>query len=115
MQLASKMRFVSVQFEALLGGDLWLRNASHANAMARRLADGVRDVPGITVTQDVQANAVFAVLPPEVTARLQQRFRFYTWDEHTGEVRWMCAFDTTEQDVDGFVTGIREELAAAQA
>jgi threonine aldolase len=115
MQLASKMRFVSVQFEALLGGDLWLRNASHANAMARRLADGVRDVPGVTVTQDVQANAVFAVLPPEVTARLQQRFRFYTWDEHTGEVRWMCAFDTTEQDVDGFVTGIREELAAAQA
>lgn len=115
MQLASKMRFLSVQFEALLDGDLWLRNASHANAMARRLADGVRDLPGLTVTQDVQANAVFAALPPEVTARLQQRFRFYTWDEHTGEVRWMCAFDTTEQDVDEFITGIREELVTHRA
>ncbi len=110
MQLASKMRFLSAQFDALLGGDLWHRNASHANAMATRLADGVRGLPGLRVTQPVQANAVFAVLPVEVTARLQERFRFYTWDEHTGEVRWMCAFDTTEADVDSFVAAIRAEL-----
>jgi threonine aldolase len=112
MQLASKMRFVSVQFEALLGGDLWLRSATHANAMARRLERAVRAVDGVTVTQAVQSNAVFALLPREVSERLQKRYRFYFWDESTGEVRWMCAFDTTEQDVDGFAAAIAEELSA---
>jgi len=113
MQLASKMRFISAQFEVLLGTDLWLRSASHANAMARRLAAGVRDAPGLQIARPVQANAVFAVVPREVAARLQQRFRFYTWDESTGEVRWMTTFDTTEEDVDAFAAAIREELAAA--
>jgi threonine aldolase len=111
MQLASKMRFISAQFEALLGTDLWLRNASHANAMARRLAAAVADVPGLVVQRPVQANAVFVVLPPDVTARLQERFRFYTWDFATGEVRWMTSFDTTEQDIDDFAAAIRAELA----
>lgn len=111
MQLASKMRFVSVQFEALLAGDLWLRNASHANAMAARLADAVRDIPGVALTRPVRSNAVFAVIPAEVTERLQKRFRFYTWDESTGEVRWMTAFDTTESDIDTFAAAVREELA----
>jgi threonine aldolase len=110
MQLASKMRFVSVQFEALLTGDLWLRNASHSNAMAQRLAAAVRGLDGIQITQQVQANAVFAILPADVTKRLQKRFRFYTWNEHTGEVRWMTSFDTTEQDIDTFATAIAEEL-----
>ncbi len=110
MQLASKMRFVSVQLEALLAGDLWLRNARHANEMARRLEQAVRTVPGIEVVRPVEANAVFAVLPPEVTARLQKRFRFYTWNEHTGEVRWMTAFDTTEADVDAFTSALAEEM-----
>ena len=113
MQLASKMRFISAQFEVLLGTDLWLRSASHANAMARRLAAGVRDAPGLQIARPVQANAVFAVLPPQVTDRLQQRFRFYTWDESTGEVRWMTTFDTTAEDVDAFAAAVREELAAA--
>ncbi len=110
MQLASKMRFVSVQFEALLGGDLWLRNASHANAMARRLADAVRGLPGLQITQAVESNAVFAILPRDVTERLQKRFRFYTWSEHTGEVRWMAAFDTTEADIDTFAAAVAQEL-----
>jgi len=96
---------------ALIDGDLWLRSAQHANAMAQRLEAAVRQVPGVEVTQPVQANAVFAVLPPEVTARLQKRFRFYTWDTHTGEVRWMCAFDTTEHDIDTFAAAIAEEMA----
>ncbi|MEW1860345.1 MULTISPECIES: low specificity L-threonine aldolase [unclassified Streptomyces] len=112
MQLASKMRFVSVQFEALFAGDLWLRSASHANAMARRLERAVRDIDGVTVTQRVQANAVFALLPREVSERLQKRYRFYFWDEATGEVRWMCSFDTTEEDVDGFAAAIAEEMRA---
>jgi threonine aldolase len=110
MQLASKMRFISVQFEALLGGDLWLRNASHSNAMARRLADAVRDLPGLRITQAVESNAVFAILPKDVTERLQKRFRFYTWNERTGEVRWMASFDTTQDDIDGFAAAVAEEL-----
>ncbi|WP_327086205.1 low specificity L-threonine aldolase [Nonomuraea sp. NBC_01738] len=112
MQLSSKMRFVSAQFEALLGGDLWLRNARQANAMGRRLAEAVSDIPGVVVPRPVEANAVFAILPAEVTERLQKRFRFYTWNEATGEVRWMCAFDTTEADVDAFAAAVAEEMGA---
>jgi threonine aldolase len=106
MQLASKMRFVAAQFEALLTDELWRRAAAHANAMAARLADGVRELPGVTVTQRVQANGVFAILPPGVAEALQEQWRFYVWDEHTGEVRWMCSWDTTEDDVDAFVRAI---------
>jgi threonine aldolase len=104
MQLASKMRFVSAQLEVLLTDDLWRRAASHANAMARRLADAVAG--HVRITQAVQANSVFAILPPEATAELQQDFPFYVWDEHTGEVRWMFAWDTTEADVDAFAAAI---------
>ncbi|WP_042419941.1 threonine aldolase family protein [Streptacidiphilus anmyonensis] len=113
MQLASKMRFISVQFEALLSGDLWLRNASHANAMAKRLETAVAAIDGVEVVRPVQANAVFALLPREVSERLQKRFRFYFWDEQTGEVRWMCSFDTTETDIDAFASAIAEEMGRA--
>jgi threonine aldolase len=107
MQLTSKMRFVGAQFAALLSDDLWLRNASHANAMARRLADGVRDLPGITITQAVQANAVFARVPAEAVPGLQAAYPFYVWKPATSEVRWMTSYDTTEADVDGFLAAIR--------
>ncbi|MFB1045202.1 threonine aldolase family protein [Streptomyces chrestomyceticus] len=110
MQLASKMRFISVQLEALLTRDLWLRNARHANSMAQRLAAGVREVDGVEILHPVQANAVFARLPHDVTERLQKRYRFYFWDEAAGDVRWMCSFDTTEEDVDGMLTALREEM-----
>ncbi|NYV77019.1 low specificity L-threonine aldolase [Streptomyces sp. UH6] len=112
MQLASKMRFVSVQLEALLAKDLWLRNARHANEMARRLAEGVRGVDGVEILHPVQSNAVFARLPHAVTERLQKRFRFYFWDEAAGDVRWMCAYDTAEEDVDAFVAAVKEEMAS---
>ncbi|WP_420716803.1 MULTISPECIES: threonine aldolase family protein [unclassified Streptomyces] len=111
MQLASKMRFVSVQLEALLAKDLWLRNARHANAMAQRLAAGVRETDGVEILYPVQANAVFARLPHAVTRRLQERFRFYFWDEIAGDVRWMCSYDTQEEDVDAFLQALKEELA----
>jgi threonine aldolase len=104
MQLASKMRFVSAQLEVLLTDELWRRAASHANAMARRLADAVGD--HVHITQAVQANAVFAILTPSATAELQKDFEFYVWNEHTGEVRWMFAWDTTEADVDAFAAAI---------
>ena len=114
MQLASKMRFVSVQFDAMLSGDLWLRNARHANAMASRLEAAVRDVDGVRVQRPVEVNSVFATLPATVTERLQEQYPFYVWDELTGEVRWMTAFDTTESDVDGFAAALRDEMTIGQ-
>ncbi|MFC1526360.1 threonine aldolase family protein [Candidatus Latescibacterota bacterium] len=111
LQLASKMRFVSAQFEALLTDDLWARSARHANAMARLLADEVRGVPGVAITQPVEANAVFARLPSESIPALQEEFFFYVWDEDTGEVRLMASFDTTEEDVRGFAAAVRRIVA----
>ena len=101
-QLDSKMRFIAAQFTAMLEDGLWLANARHANAMAARLAEKATDL-GIRVTQSVDANEVFAVLPAEVTVAAQERYAFYVWDETTGEVRWVASWDTTEEDVDGFI------------
>jgi len=111
MQLASKQRFLSAQLVALLTDGLWHRNAGHANAMAARLAEAVRDVPGVTLCRPVQANGVFVVLPRDVTDRLQSRHRFYTWNPATGEVRWMCSWDTTPEDVDAFAADVAAEAA----
>ena len=110
LQLASKMRFVAAQFDALLDGDLWLENAAHANAMARRLYEAVGTIEGVRVSRPPAANAVFAVLPTDARERLQREFDFYVWDEQTGEVRWMCAWDTTEQDVDSFARAVQDAL-----
>ncbi|GBC60251.1 threonine aldolase [Desulfonema ishimotonii] len=102
MQLASKMRFISAQFNALLGGNLWRKNAAHANAMAKLLAREVEKIPQISITQKVEANGVFAIVPPEYVPELQKEFFFYVWDEATSEVRWMTSFDTTTEDVLNF-------------
>jgi threonine aldolase len=110
LQLASKMRFLAAQFDALLTDELWRRSARHANAMAVRLADAVRDMRGVTITRPVEANAVFATLPGAATSALQRQFPFYVWDEDRGEVRWMCSWDTTEADVDAFAAAIRAAL-----
>jgi threonine aldolase len=110
MQLASKMRFISAQFTALLTDNLWRTNAEHANSMARRLADGVGQVPGVTVVYPVEANGVFAVLPTPVTEALQEEYPFYVWDASTGVVRWMASFDTTEEDVDALVDLVAEAM-----
>jgi threonine aldolase len=107
-QLTSKMRFVAAQFGALLHDDLWRANAAHANAMARRLAAGASAVNDIEIVHPVQANAVFARLHPRHVAALQRDWFFYLWDERESVVRWMAAFDTTEADVDAFLTSIRE-------
>lgn len=115
MQLASKMRFLSAQFIALLEGDLWLRSAAHANAMAARLRAAVESIDGVEPTQKTESNGVFAVLPAGVADRLRESFRFYAWDEAAGEVRWMCSFDTSEEDIDAFAAAIRRELAAHHA
>jgi threonine aldolase len=110
-QLASKMRYVAVQFTALLTDDLWRVNAAHANAMARRLADGLAGLPGLTLTQPVEANAIFATVPKDAVADLQRGGAFYFSDERRSEIRLMCAFDTTPGDVDRFIDQARRVLA----
>ncbi len=107
MQLASKMRFISAQFNAFLQDDLWKKNAAHANLMARKLHMAVADIPGVEVTQRVESNAVFARIPPGIIPRLQEHYFFYVWDEERSEVRWMCSFDTTESDIEGFASLLR--------
>jgi threonine aldolase len=112
-QLASKMRFVAAQLEALLQDDLWRVNAAHANAMARRLAAGVSDVPGVRVVHPVQANAVFAQLPArQISELLSRDWFFHSWDESASIVRWMTAFDTSASDVDAFVADIQATARA---
>ncbi|GGV28820.1 threonine aldolase [Paenarthrobacter nicotinovorans] len=111
MQLASKMRFISAQFIALLEDGLWLRSAAHANAMATRLRSAVEGIDGVEPTQATQSNGVFAILPEGAADRLRKSFAFYDWDAARREVRWMCSFDTTEEDIDTFVAAIKQELA----
>jgi threonine aldolase len=110
MQLASKLRFISAQFEALLGGDLWLRSARHANEMAARLVTAVEPIDGVELVHPVEANGVFARLPRPAIDRLLSELPgeppFYVWDEGADVVRWMCAWDTTPEDVDGFAAAV---------
>jgi threonine aldolase len=115
MQLASKMRFVGAQFEALLRDDLWRRNAQHANAMASRLAARLRALDGVRIAYPVEANAVFAAVAPQFVAPLQNERRFYVWDEAASIVRWMAAFDTTEADVDAFAAAIARITSSSAA
>ena len=106
-QLFSKNRFIAAQFYALLKNDLWLRMATHANQMAAFLAESVAGLPGVTITQKVDANALFVIIPPHAVEPLRAKYRFYTWSEDTGELRWMCSFDTTREDVMDFVRALK--------
>jgi threonine aldolase len=110
-QLASKMRFISAQLLALYEGDLWLRSARHANSMAADLAAGLGVIPGVEVTRETQANGVFAILPEGVADVVRKRFRFYDWNARIGEVRLMCSWATTAEDVAGMVDAVREAVA----
>ena len=109
-QLCSKMRFVAAQFEAYLATDLWQRNAAHSNHMAQQLAKALQDIPQAEILYPVQANSVFVRLPREVWTDLQNDYFFYDWNEANNEVRWMCSFDTTEQDISDFVAALRRRL-----
>jgi threonine aldolase len=102
MQLHSKMRFIGAQFEALLTNDLWKRNAAHANAMAKLLAAELKKIPAVQITQSVDANGVFALLPPAWIPELQKESFFYVWNDKTMEIRLMCSFDTREEDIKKF-------------
>ena len=111
LQLASKMRFLAAQFEALLTDELWLRCAQNANAMAAKLEHELERIRDVQITRPVQSNAVFATLPPKARKRLQEQFDFYVWDERAGEVRWMCSWDTTAEDVENFADEMSAVLA----
>ena len=108
MQLASKMFYISAQFIAYLGNNQWHKTAQHANRMAKILEEKLRAIQSVKITQAVEINAVFAILPEHVIPKLQQDYFFYVWDENSSEVRWMTSWDTTEQDVENFVNRIKE-------
>ena len=107
MQLFSKMRFVSTQFLAYFNNELWKRNATHSNKMARLLEQEILKIPAIQLTQNVEANGVFAIVPPKIIPQLQEKYFFYMWDEHRSEVRWMTSFDTKEEDILNFTALIK--------
>jgi threonine aldolase len=110
MHLTSKMRYISTQFEALLSNDLWLKNAKHANKMAQLLYSEIKQIPQIKITQKVQVNAIFATLPKKIITKLWKKYAFHIIDEKTLEVRWMCSFNTTREDILDFVETIRQTI-----
>ncbi len=110
MQLASKMRYISAQLGALLTDHLWLRNARHANRMAKLLEGKLREIPGVEIVYKVEANGVFARIPQGAIARIKKRYFFYVWDESQSVVRWMCSWDTTKEDVEEFVKFVRRVI-----
>lgn len=112
MQLASKMRFIAAQFEALLTGDLWLAYATHANAMAALLEERVRGIAGVRITRAVRCNAVFATMPRPAIERVVREYPFLVFDEHLPEVRWMTHWATTPADVDAFAAALARGVAA---
>ncbi|MDM8160688.1 low specificity L-threonine aldolase [Labilibaculum sp. K2S] len=110
MQLCSKMRYIGAQFDAMLTNGLWLKTARHANKMAKLLEQEVRKIDQIQITQKVQANGIWALVPKDKIEQLQKEYFFWVWDEHAGEVRWLCSFDTTEEDILGFVKLLKQTL-----
>jgi threonine aldolase len=110
MQLNSKMRYISAQFSAFLANNLWLQNASHANQMAQLLARQLQDIPGVQITQKVEANMVYAVIPNHCITRLQKQYYFHRFNERTSEVRLMCSFTTQPEDVQSFAQAIRKAI-----
>lgn len=114
MQLASKMRFMSAQMNALLTNSLWRRNAEHANRMARMLEQQLKKIPAITIVYPVEANGVFAKIPQVAIRKIQEKYFFYVWSEEESIVRWMCSFDTTEEDVQHFAKFVEEVVSARQ-
>lgn len=112
MQLASKMRFIAAQFEALLTDDLWRRSAEHANRMARMLEAELRRIPQVRIAWTVEANGVFAQIPRKAIQKIKERYFFYEWIEEENIVRWMCSFDTTEEDVKEFAAFVAETVSA---
>lgn len=110
MQLSSKMRYISAQFDSYLNKGIWKENARHANSMAQLLYKELKQVEGVEITQKVESNGIFAIIPKNLIPVLQKEFFFYVWDEERSEVRWMTSYDTKEEDIRGFVSLIKKEI-----
>jgi threonine aldolase len=110
MQLASKMRFISAQYIGYFKDDLWKTCAINANKMARLLEEKIKGISGITITQKVQSNGVFVIIPDEIAEELRRHYFFYPWDEHRSEWRLMCSWDTQEEDIINFVELLKEKV-----
>jgi len=104
------MPYISAQLDALLTNNLWQQNARHSNRMAKLLQKEVSKIPGVEIVHKVEANGVFARIPRAAIAKLQKRYFFYVWNEEGSMVRWMCSFDTTEQDVRQFARFVAETV-----
>jgi threonine aldolase len=110
MQLASKMRFISAQYIAYFKNDLWKKCATHSNDMARFLAENLKKIPDVKITQEVQSNGVFVMISAEIAEKIRERYFFYPWDEKRSEWRLMCSWDTQEKDIEDFITLLKNEL-----
>jgi len=108
MHLMSKMRYISMQFEALLSNDLWEKNAKHANSMAKLLYNEIKDIPCVEITQNVESNAVFAIIPKKYVEKIHKKYFFHVFDEQKSEVRLMCSYNATRKDVLDFAQEIRK-------
>jgi threonine aldolase len=111
-QLYSKSRFIAAQFEAYLNNDLYLKLAGQSNGMAKYLAKSLEGIEEVTISKSVDSNAVFAIIPEWLGEELHKKHYFYVWDEDTNEVRWMCSFNTTKEDIDEFVADVKAIIAA---
>ena len=108
MQMASKNRYIAAQFEAMVTGELWRKYASHANGIATELHNAIKDIPGVQITKPVEANGVFAAHPTSWNEKMWAKYPYYVWDEHTNEVRLMCSWDNTTEEVAGFARYMQE-------
>lgn len=106
-QLFSKNRFIAAQFDAFLKDGLNLRLASQSNSMAKYLENKLKGIKGVIISRPVETNVVFAIIHPDLCEKLMKKHYFYIWDEITGEVRWMCSYNTTKEDIDKFVADIK--------
>ena len=110
MQLASKMRFISAQYIGYFRDELWKKCATHSNEMARLLGDKLKQISGVTITQEVQSNGIFVIIPGEIAEKLRSHYFFYPWDEKKSEWRLMCSWDTEEVDIENFLMLLKKEL-----
>ena len=110
-QLYSKNRFIAAQFDTYLTDNLYITLASHSNAMAKYLEKLLKEIPQVQITQKVESNAVFAIIPKWLTEELLKKYYFYIWDEQTGEVRWMCSFNTQKENIEEFVADIKSLIS----
>jgi threonine aldolase len=110
MQLTSKMRFISAQFNAFFENNLWKKNAQHANNMAQYLKKQIEKIPDVKVVQKVEANMVYTYIPKKYLQQLRKKYFFHVFDEDASVARLMCSFNTKKESIDELVNNLRKIL-----